>query len=59
MDLLARLARLERVDLTATVDARGLRVRWPTGGLNLVPVEPKGRDRVVFALPGASTVRAA
>lgn len=32
---LRALAKLERMDLTATVDANGLHIRWSTGGLNL------------------------
>lgn len=32
---LQALAKLERMDLSATVDANGLHIRWSTGGLNL------------------------
>lgn len=35
MERLFDLARLDRVDLSARVDAKGLHVRWRTGGIEL------------------------
>jgi hypothetical protein len=40
MSRLSALDRLGRMDLSATVDASGLHVRWTTGGLNLKSVLP-------------------
>jgi hypothetical protein len=48
---LVRLAKLDRADFSAMVDARGLHVRWSTGGLNLVPVVDPDAERIVVRLP--------
>ncbi len=45
------LARLERADFSAFVDAEGLHVRWATGGLNLLPVIDDHAERVIVHLP--------
>lgn len=53
------LARLKRRDLSAFVDAEGLHVRWPSGGLNLYPQTNPKAERVVVPLPSVSMVVAA
>jgi hypothetical protein len=51
MQTLIKLSRLERIDLTAFVDAQGLHVRWTGGGLNLRPLVDRLAARVTFPLP--------
>jgi hypothetical protein len=45
------LAKLKKRDLTAFVDAKGLHIRWKTGGLNLVSQIDGKADRIVMSLP--------
>ena len=45
------LAKLKKKNLTAFVDAQGLHVRWPSGGLNLRPQTDNDVDRIVMSLP--------
>jgi hypothetical protein len=51
MNILYEVARLERADLWAWVDPRGLHIRWATGGLNLHPSSRPNRDAVTVHLP--------
>ncbi len=45
------LAKLKKKNLTAFVDAQGLHIRWPSGGLNLRPQTDNDVDRIVMSLP--------
>jgi DNA repair protein RadC len=45
------LVKLKKRDLTAVVDAKGLHMRWKTGGLNLVSQIDAEADRIVMSLP--------
>jgi|CXWL01.1.fsa_nt_gi hypothetical protein len=51
MSPLFDLAKLRRKNLTAFVDANGLHVRWPKGGLNLRSQVDRHADRIVMSLP--------
>ncbi len=53
------IAKLKKRDLTAFVDARGLHIRWTTGGLNLFPQIDAEADRVVMSLPSKAATAAA
>ncbi len=44
------LAKLKRRDLTAFVDAKGVHVRWKTGGLNLLSKVDPHADRIVMSM---------
>ena len=55
---LIKLARLDRTDLTAFVDAKGLHVRWAHGGINLRPQTDPSADRVTFPLPARLAIAA-
>lgn len=59
MSPLFDLARLRKKHLTAFVDAKGLHIRWPSGGLNLRPQVDAHADRIVMALPARSSAVAA
>lgn len=59
MSPLFDLAKLKKRDLTAFVDARGLHIRWPSGGLNLRPQVDAHADRIVMALPARASAVAA
>lgn len=52
------LARLKKAGMTAFVDARGLHVRWRTGGLNLRPQTERRASRIVITLPERSAAAA-
>ena len=52
--ILLDLARLRRRDLTGYVDATGLHVRWPTGGLNVRPKTDPQAGRIVLSLSRAA-----
>jgi hypothetical protein len=58
MEPLFRLAKLERVDLSAYVTERGLHVRWTTGGLLLHPFADPNASRIVVADPTAGKAAA-
>ena len=53
------MAKLKKRDLTAFVDAKGLHIRWTTGGLNLRPRTDAGADRIVMSLPTRAAALAA
>jgi len=53
------IAKLKKRDLTAFVDAKGLHIRWTTGGLNLFPQIDAEADRVVMSLPSKAATAAA
>ncbi len=55
---LMNLSRLDRTDLTAFVDAKGLHIRWERGGLNLRPQTDPSADRVTFPLPARVAIAA-
>lgn len=59
MSPLFDLARLKKKDLAAFVDASGLHIRWPRGGLNLRPQVDAHADRIVMALPARASAVAA
>lgn len=60
MDRLFDLARLERFDLLAWVDAKGLHVRWASGGLNFRTVKPDPKGATIYVhLPPRAAARAA
>lgn len=46
------LRKLGRVDLTGWVDAKGLHVRWSSGGLNFVPTLDPHASRIIVPLAG-------
>lgn len=52
------LRRLGRVDLTGWVDAKGLHVRWSTGGLNFRPAMDPRATRITVPIPGMAHVAA-
>lgn len=53
------LSGLRRGDLTAYVDAKGLHVRWRTGGLNLRSTNEVRAPMIIVSLPGTLTSAAA
>lgn len=53
------LAKLRKKNLTAFVDAQGLHVRWPSGGLNLRPQTDNDVDRIIMSLPARGSAVAA
>jgi hypothetical protein len=53
------LARLRRHDLSGFVDAGGLHVRWPSGGLNLRSQPDPHADRIVLRLSRVAAANAA
>lgn len=53
------ISKLKKRDLTAFVDAKGLHIRWTTGGLNLFPQIDAEADRVVMSLPSKAATAAA
>lgn len=56
---LFRFRQLRRRDAWAFVDAHGLHLRWPTGGLNFPPcTEPKAPKVVVNLVPASACVAA-
>lgn len=55
---LMNLSRLDRTDLTAFVDAKGLHIRWERGGLNLRPQTDPSAERVTFPLPAPVSIAA-
>lgn len=59
MSPLFDLARLKKKDLTAFVDAKGLHIRWKTGGLNLHSQIDRDADRIVMSLPARTAAVAA
>lgn len=59
MSPLFDLAKLKKRDLTAFVDAKGLHIRWKTGGLNLCPQVDAHADRIVMSLPARVRAEAA
>jgi hypothetical protein len=52
--ILFDLARVKLRDLTGFVDAKGLHVRWRTGGLNLRPTTDPQAGRIVLSLSRAA-----
>lgn len=52
------LRKLGRMDLTGWVDAKGLHVRWSTGGLNLVPSLDPHAARIIVPLAGRARIAA-
>lgn len=59
MSPLFDLKKLRKRDLTAFVDAKGLHVRWRTGGLNLRPQVDAHAEKIVIALPARASAVAA
>jgi hypothetical protein len=59
MSPLYDLAKLKKRDLTAFVDAKGVHIRWRTGGLNLCPQVDRNADRIVMSLPARTAAVAA
>jgi hypothetical protein len=59
MSPLYDLAKLKKRDLTAFVDAKGLHIRWRTGGLNLCPQIDHQAERIVMSLPARVRAEAA
>lgn len=53
------LAKLKKKNLTAFVDAHGLHIRWPSGGLNLRPQTDNDVERIVMSLPARGSAVAA
>jgi hypothetical protein len=53
------LARLRRRDLSGFVDARGLHIRWPTGGLNLRSQPDPHAERIVLSFSRTTVASAA
>lgn len=52
------LRKLCRVDLTGWVDAKGLHVRWSSGGLNFAPAMDPHAQRIIVPLAGRARVAA-
>jgi len=52
------LRRLGRWDVSGWVDARGLHVRWSTGGLNFYPVMNPHAERIIVPLAGRARIAA-
>jgi len=52
------LRRLDRLDLTGWVDAKGLHVRWSSGGLNFAPAMDPHAQRIIVPLAGRARVAA-
>lgn len=52
------LRKLGRVDFTGWVDAKGLHVRWSTGGLNFVPSLDPHAARIIVPLAGRARIAA-
>lgn len=52
------LRKLGRLDLTGWVDAKGLHVRWSTGGLNFVPSLDPHASRIIVPLAGRARIAA-
>jgi hypothetical protein len=52
------LAKLQRPDLTGWVDAKGLHVRWATGGLNFLPASDPQASRIIVPLAGRARLAA-
>jgi len=57
--ILLDVAKLKRRDLSGFVDANGLHIRWPTGGLNLCSQSDPHADRIVLNLSLKATAVAA
>jgi hypothetical protein len=53
------IAKLKKRDLTAFVDAKGLHIRWSTGGINLFPQIDAEADHIVMSLPSKVAATAA
>ncbi|MEI9941996.1 MAG: hypothetical protein WDO69_32685 [Pseudomonadota bacterium] len=53
------ITKLKKPDLTAFVDAKGLHIRWKTGGVNLFPQIDAEADRIVMSLPSKVATAAA
>ena len=59
MSPLFDVRRLDRFDLTGYVDARGLHIRWRTGGLNFCPHLDRSAPQVIVHLPARAAILAA
>jgi hypothetical protein len=59
MSCLFDLVRLDRFDLTGYVDAKGLHVRWGSGGLNFCSRLDANAERILVHLPARADSRAA